>query len=252
MKDRTARERVVYGPAWDHVHGGYFSDPSVARPLVEAAWKAFRAAKPGVIVDVGGGTGFVLRRLVARGLPAGVRLINLDPSTRQLRADRSRRIRTLRGSLEAFERPAGGRVMLIMRSALHYEGRSGLLPALRRLRAQAKDGELFIHQTACFARADDARRLNEVYRLMGTTKWYPTIAALRRALRRTGWKVLSESRARPLKLTSSDLDRRYALGARRIRRIRQNVPVKAGVFVRTPSGFTARLHYRIFTCEAVS
>lgn len=251
MKDRTTRERIVYGPAWDHVHGGYFSDPAVARPLVDAARKALRGARPDVVVDVGGGTGFVLRRLAARGVPAGVRLVNLDPSMRQLRADPSRRVSTLKGSLSTFRRPKGGHLMLIMRSALHYEGRRGLLPALRHLRGQMREGELFIHQTACFARADDARRLNTVYRLMGTRKWYPTVAALRRALRQTGWNVLSESAAPALTLTSTDLAKRYALDASRIARIRRSVSAKRGVFAAAGNGFTAHLHYRIFVCAAV-
>jgi hypothetical protein len=62
----------------------------------------------------------------------------------------------------------------MMRSVLHYFGKDGLRPVLRHLRAQAKPGEYFIHQTASFERVRDANCLNNLYAMMRTQKWYPT------------------------------------------------------------------------------
>ena len=42
------------------MHGGYFSDPAIADPFIGFVQKAIDVSKPGVIVDLGGGTGFVL------------------------------------------------------------------------------------------------------------------------------------------------------------------------------------------------
>lgn len=44
------------------LHGGYFSDPATARPLVETAKGIFAKSPVNVIVDLGGGTGFLLNQ----------------------------------------------------------------------------------------------------------------------------------------------------------------------------------------------
>jgi len=193
MNKLIKREQDVHGTSWNTVHDGYFGDSAVAAPLVKTIRQVAAAARPDTIIDLGGGTGFLLSRVMTEGVRRGTSLVNLDDSPTQLRAARSRGITCLRGSVDAFSRRATGfertRCLFVIRSVLHYFGRRGLSRVLRRLRAQTQPGEFFVHQTASFRRAQDAACLNDIYAMMHTRKWYPTVAALSTALRKRGWKV---------------------------------------------------------------
>lgn len=256
MNRLIQREKNVHGTAWHTVHDGYFADAAVASPLVKTIRQVAAVAQPDAIIDLGGGTGFLLGRVLAEGLERETSLINLDDSSMQLRAARSRRITCLQGSVEAFSRRDAGlhrtRCLFVMRSVLHYFGQRGLGRVLRRLRAQARPGEFFVHQTASFRRTRDAACLNDLYATMRTPKWYPTVAALSTALRAAGWNVLAISPAPPLRLTSEDLAGRYQLAATEIRRIRERCAAARpppDVFHTTPTGFIAHLHYWTYLCE---
>ncbi len=256
MRAHIAREQEVHGARWERVHDGYFSDPAVAAPLVRSIRQAARASKPDTIVDLGGGTGALLSLLRAAGAAPGASMINLDDSPRQLRAARSRRFSCLRRSVDSFSRrdlgPEAGRCLFVMRSVLHYFGCAGLRRVLRHLRAQARPGEFFVHQTASFRRRRDAEVLNALYRMMRTSKWYPTAAVLRKALRAAGWKVLEVRPAPPLRLNERDMAERYRLSSADVRRIRDRLSrlprVPRNVFRATPGGFRALLHYHIYVC----
>ena len=203
------REQIVHGASWAQVHGGYFSDPEVARPLVEAT-------------------------------KAGLECV--------------------RGPVGAFRRaavaPTGARVLWIMRSVLHYAGENGLDPLLRHLRAQAEPGEWWVHQTACFARAEDAACLNALYRKMRTGKWYPTVADLQTRLTEAGWRTEAVRPAPTLHLDADELGRRYGLDGGDIAAIRAEMAKEFGethpAFRVSADGFQADLHYRIFICRAMA
>lgn len=251
-------EQAVHGRKWGQMHGGYFSDPAVAQPLVEAV-RAIRAeSRPDVMVDLGGGTGFLLSQLRAAGIHAETSLVNLDGSAAQLsEADRAG-ISCVRGSVEAFHRaevvPAGGRALFLMRSVLHYAGERGLTPLLRHIRSQMEAGEVWIHQTACFERPEDAACLNALYRKMRTAKWYPVVDDLRDRLRTAGWTVADVRPAPTLALDSGELGLRYGLDKAELRRIREEMAREFGgrsdAFRPLPDGFQAELHYRIYVCRA--
>jgi hypothetical protein len=98
-----------------------------------------------------------------------------------------------------------------MRSVLHYFGKDGLIPVLSHIRNQAKTGEVFIHQTACFESAIEAQCINVLYREMDTPKWYPSINELRESMAITSWQVIDICSAPPLKLWSVELRQRYEL-----------------------------------------
>ena len=68
------REQIVHGASWAQVHGGYFSDPEVARPLVEAVGNVWDEARPDGVVDLGGGTGFMLGQIRAAAC-VGIQII---------------------------------------------------------------------------------------------------------------------------------------------------------------------------------
>ena len=256
MPKNIHREKRVHGIPWSRLHGGYFSDPDVAAPLVRAIRRVLPAARPDAIVDLGGGTGFLLSELARRGVTSRIRLRVLDASPSQLRAIANPRVEAVHGSIARFRRTDVRRLLFVMRSVLHYHGRRGLAPVLRHIRAQMKRGELFVHQTACFESEADARCLNQLYERMETGKWYPTIEQLVRRLQETGWEVRSASPAPSLPLTSQELGRRYNVGPRRMAEIRQllldRFGEKKGVFAATRNGFVAQLHYRIFICVASS
>ena len=251
-------EQAVHGATWGRMHGGYFSDPEVARPLVAAVRGAWAAARPERIVDLGGGTGFLLAQIRAAGF-AGVPLAVLDDSAPQLAEAEKAGLGCVRGSVGTFRRaevaPAGQQVLWIMRSVLHYAGESGLDPLLRHLRAQAEPGECWIHQTACFERPEDAAGLNALYRKMRTEKWYPTVADLQARLAAAGWRAERTQPAPTLHLDSAELGLRYGLTAGEIAAIgaemRREFQGIGPVFRGGAAEFRAELRYALFVCRAV-
>ena len=259
MRDsRLGPEQAVHGRLWGQLHGGYFSDPAVARPLVEAVSRIWDRARPDVVVDLGGGTGFLLSQLQTTEWGRSVRLVNLDGSAVQLDAAVVSGIELLQETVECFRRarvvPAGRRALFLMRSVLHYAGAAGLEARLRHLRAQTEPGEYWVHQTACFADGKDADCLNALYAHMRTGKWYPTVADLKTQLQAAGWQVETVAPAPALRLESGELGLRYSLAEADLRRIAGDVTVvygtNTGVWHVNPQGFSADLHYHIFTCRA--
>ena len=250
-------ESGVHGTQWQMFHGGYFSDPAVANPFIEIVRKTLALTKPQIIVDLGGGTGFILRELIKHSIDPGIRLVNLDLSRKQLEVTCDDRIILIRRSMTGFRRADAAketdRFLFIMRSALHYFGRNGLIPFLHHLRSQMKKGEFFVHQTACFDSITDARCLNRLYECMGTNKWYPTKKYLCGCLEKAGWSITSIASAPMLPLTSDDLGKRYRLRKHRLADIRDELSSccgKRNVFSPSPDGFCAYLHYQIITCLA--
>jgi hypothetical protein len=258
MAGKLGAEQAVHGPFWARMHGGYFSDPETARPLVEAVRQIHAESRPDVVVDLGGGTGFLLVQLKASGLGSESALVNLDCSAAQLKAAGGAEIFSVHGSVDGFRRdevvPAGRTALWLMRSVLHYAGENGLDPVLRHLRSQAAPGEFWLHQTACFEREEDAACLNALYRKMRTEKWYPAVGDLRDRLESSGWRVEDVRPAPTLHLDSAELGRRYALDGAELRRIGQEMALefdgRREVFRSAPAGFQADLHYRIFICAA--
>jgi len=154
MQDPVRRELRVHGASWGAVHGGYFSSADVARPLIEKVGRAVATSHPDIVLDLGGGTGFLLSELAAHGKAPGVVLANLDCSSAQLATADAAGVFCVRGSVADFTRqavaPEHRTFLFMMRSVLHYFGRQGLLPALDHLRRQARRHEVFVHQTASF------------------------------------------------------------------------------------------------------
>lgn len=257
---RIEQEAALHGARWNTVHGGYFSDPAAAATLAALAVERARRSRPEVVVDLGGGTGFLLSQLTAAGLDADIARIVLDDSPAQLNAAREAGFAVRRGSVDTFCRgdliPDGSRGLYVMRSVLHYAGRRGLRRVLRHIRRQTRPGEFFVHQTAAFRRKTDADCLNELYRMMRTDKWYPDTAGLMRALRAEGWRVEEVRPAPPLRLDSAELMERYHLQAGDIRRIRERLSrtpgIPADVFEAVPDGFRAYLHYWTWACTPAS
>ncbi len=258
MAENLGPEQAVHGSSWGRMHGGYFSDPEVARPLVEAVRAVWREARPDRIVDLGGGTGCLLAQLRAAGVGNVPRVV-LDDSEAQLAEAGKIGLGCVRGSVRAFRRaevaPAGTRVLWLMRSVLHYAGETGLDPLLRHLRAQAEPSEFWVHQTACFERAEDAACLNALYRRLRTPKWYPTADDLQARLAAAGW-ALAETRPAPtLHLDSAELGIRYGLDADALAAVRTDMIREFGaehaVLHSRPDGFRAELRYALFVCRAV-
>ena len=252
-------EKTIHGQPWGQMHGGYFSDPQVARPLVEAVRCVAEKKCPEVIVDLGGGTGFLLSQVREGGVNKKIALVNLDCSAAQLAVAQTAGMVSIFGSVDEFRREAvvssaSGNVLWLMRSVLHYAGQAGLSPLLRHVRSQSQTGESWIHQTACFEREEDAHCLNELYRLMHTEKWYPTHDDLQHRLGQEGWRVISVLPAPVLHLDSAELSRRYGLGDSETCQIGNEMAHQFGsqgdVFRLTTEGFQADLRYSIWLCEA--
>lgn len=252
-------ETFIFGAEWNKLHGGYFSDPAIAASLLKAVGEAVTASSPEVVVDLGGGTGFLLTQLVERGLVSeATRLIDLDCSDRQLSVTKDCRVCSMRCTLDDFRRckiaQGAERLLVMMRSVLHYSGREGLVPMLQHIRAQLTEGEFFVHQTASFENKDEADCMNLLYERMRTTKWYPTVEELNTSLTAAGWSIASISPAPTLQLTSHDLAKRYSLNGQEVTSIREELSERFGnleqVFQRARSGFRAYLPYHICVCFA--
>jgi hypothetical protein len=249
------RESASHGPRWNALHGGYFACPEIAAPLIDAVSRSLPESRPHALVDLGGGTGFLLSHFTQPGLTR----INVDLSKRQLEGCDDTDIQRIQGAVSDITRDQfindGCGLTLMMRSVLHYEGPDGLPSLLSHLRAQLQPGETFIHQTACFQDSRNADCLNMLYAMMDSPKWYPTVDALAGVLGDTGWEVAAIADAPPLPLTSTDLADRYGLSPETLTLIHATLTERfgtvAGVFEPTDGGFTAHLHYRIFTCHAV-
>ena len=209
IDEQISREIGVHGQQWNSMHEGYFSDADVARSLIETITRYLSGADADIIVDLGGGTGFILRELIAKDAIAKMIPVNLDCSSAQLDAMEKSGITCINSLISYFSRydlaALDKQIFFIMRSVLHYFGREGLIPVLRHIRGQARKGEMFIHQTACFENAGDARCINALYRKIGTPKWYPTISKLRDNMATTNWQVIYMHQAPPLKLSSVEL-----------------------------------------------
>ena len=259
MNDQITREISVHGKQWNTLHEGYFSNPAVASPLVEKVMELVGENKPDVIVDLGGGVGFLLSQLIEKGIRADTTLINLDDSASQLNAVSEGRITSVRGSVESFLRDSlsrpDHRFLYMMRSVLHYFGENGLRSALRQIRSQMNPGEFFIHQTASFQKTADAQAMNALYKLMHSDKWYPTVDFLKETLAKEGWQLNGILPAEPLRLTQQDLKERYRLSSQDVRSIQDYLTcspmVSNEIFEQSPDGFIAYLHYWIYVCQAV-
>jgi len=259
IDDQIRREIGVHGRQWNSMHDGYFADTAVAAPLIETIVRYLSGSDTDVIVDLGGGTGFVLLELIARRITEKIKPVNLDCSATQLEAMEKSGISCINGLISDFSRKdlasTDKKIFFIMRSVLHYFGRDGLAPALHHIRRQARPGEIFIHQSACFENEAAARCINFLYQEMGTPKWYPTAGQLRDSMSDAQWKIIDVYPAPPLKLSSDELGLRYGFDRKAIAAIGNRVMKKFGetehVFQQTREGFIAHLHYRICVAEAV-
>ncbi|NYT01966.1 MAG: class I SAM-dependent methyltransferase [Methanosarcinales archaeon] len=258
-EESVCREQGIHGERWRTIHDGYFADPVVAGPFVEAIARVVDISHPAAIADLGGGTGFVLGEILRRADLPGMRLVDLDVSPRQLSTGHDGRIEMVQGSASQFERrqivSGEGRLQLIARSLLHYFGRQGIREVLRHIRLQLRSGEFFVHQSACFLHSVDAECLNLIYELIGTDKWYFTVGEMEEMLKDEGWKVCSVCPAPALHLSSPDLSERYALAPDQVEMIRARANGEYGqrpeVFTTSGRGFDAWLHYYIFVCRAL-
>jgi hypothetical protein len=258
MKPNSQHEANLYGPQWHAIHGGYFSDPNISRPFVKVIARAIETRSPALVVDIGGGTGYILEEVLREQVYPDVRFINVDLSGEQTATCRNTRVESLNLNMSGITRAHFGikqeQLMFIMRSVLHYLGEDGLRPFLKHLRGQMHKGEIFLHQTACFERDVDAACLNHIYQLMKTQKWYPVTETLNRILNEEGFTVEGTCPAPELMLKSAELAERYHLNDQEVNsigeEIRRRFGETPGVFVRQHDGYAAYLHYEIFNCRA--
>jgi SAM-dependent methyltransferase len=249
----------IHGRRWETIHGGYFSDPETARPLVEAILQAIDQSHPNAIADLGGGTGIILKELLERRALPGVRLVNVDISPLQLQECQDERITPLQASVAEVTRQdlaAGdGCLLLVARAILHYFSRPEQRQLLGHLRAQLREGELFVHHTSCFQDGKDAQCLSLLYERMGSQKWYGSLTEMEELLKEEGWSISQVWPAPKIPLDSKDLAERYSLSPQQITSIREEIDEKCGqkpaVFTFTEDGFRAWLHAFVFSCKAV-
>jgi SAM-dependent methyltransferase len=252
------RERVAHGAAWGALLGGYFASAEVAEPLVRVLREAGRASRPDAVVDLGGGTGFVLSLFAETAESEGIELVDLDVSEGQLAEARHPRVRRVSARSEAFGRSdvasSGDRLLFLSRSTLHYFGMNGLRPVLERISDNMEPGECFIHQTACFDSPEEALAMNMLYEMMGTGKWYPTVRKLVEMCLDVGFSLENVEDAPILNLDSDSLAKRYSLSPAVVADISaamRGFDVGAGgIFEdRGDGSFVARLRYKIFVCR---
>ncbi|MFH0879729.1 MAG: hypothetical protein V2A34_08450 [Lentisphaerota bacterium] len=260
LEAEVSRETSVHGQNWAGMYDGYFSDPSIAQPFVEEVLSVAGTEPPECIVDLGGGTGFLLGQ-VLRQAPDGVswRLLDMDLSEVQLAQVKDPRIATLRQSMMEFTRDSLGAgkdatVLFITRSTLHYAGLFGLEPLLKHIRAQMRAGEYFIHHTVCCEAPEEALLLSELFERMGTGKWIPPVKSIESCCRQAGMEVIRERPMAPLVMAASVVGERYKQAPERMREIGQTLESgyeHPSLVQDHPSGYVFSAPYKLFTCRAV-
>jgi len=252
-------EKNIYGKKWGRVHGGYFSDLQILKVYLDEVLKYLKLEKINVVGDLGGGTGFVLYSLLEHLGNTDIKLINIDSALEQLAQVDVDCIKVLHKSFNEFKRGDlcldKECLMLIARSVLHYVGSNGLHPLLRHIGSQLECGEYFIHQTACFNKSCDADCLNEIYDMMKTGKWYPTVSTLISSLEVSGFEVESLIEVPSLPLKMEELSERYAIDLNdfksRLNFWKEKYFDLNDVIVFSDKSFTAYLHYKIFICRKI-
>lgn len=260
MIGHTANEQKLYGKTWDTVHGGYFANPLIASPLVEAILDTAHAARPTVLADLGGGTGFLLNEVAGTAdwspLPA---LVCVDTALDQLECC-PQPITTLECAVQDATRDmlveSDGSLMICMRSVLHYLGEERLKPDLGHFRSILEPGEFLVHQTICFSSEEDTAIGNLLYDRMDTGKWFPTVDYLEAALKEEGFKLADIRPAAPICLTSDELEERYGIDHSTMMEIgaemeRLSSGCLSEVYHRSRNGFTTYLDYLVMTCIAL-
>ena len=108
MNEQINKEESVHGEQWGELHGSYLSDPVIVQPFVEQVKEVLMKSHTDVVVDSGGGTGFLLSQLAAQGLCGGLTLVNLDGSDIQLTSARKAGITCVRALVTDFPAPCCG------------------------------------------------------------------------------------------------------------------------------------------------
>jgi len=65
---QISREIGVHGQQWNAMHEGYFSNSIIVRPLIATISKYLSGSNTDVLVDLGGGTEFILLELIVQGV----------------------------------------------------------------------------------------------------------------------------------------------------------------------------------------
>jgi hypothetical protein len=252
-------ESALHGRIWSSLYDGYFSDPARLAPLLAEVEWACRERPPDALVDLGGGTGFILDQASrSEAVPRPARLIVVDLSERQLGEIRNPRLEGIcqsmldvrRSDLALDDRP----VLWISRSTLHYAGVFGLKPVLRHVRTQMRQGEFFVHQSLACARPEDALLLDELMERLGSGKWVPPVASMETCAREAGLAVARQTAAPPLRMGADILAERYHHPADQVVRI---LEMLAAAYPQSPliradaSGLAAWAPYWVYTCCAV-
>lgn len=261
MTDKIVeREAHVHGQLWDKLYDGYFSDPHLARDYVAAIIRVTRACKPSAIVDLGGGTGFILEQLVAAGVAEDIRLVDMDESEAQLAMCRHPRLTPRKGSIQSLRRADFVKetesLMLICRSVLQYGGIFRQKPWLTHLRGQLKTGEWFVHQSGCSDDVEAALALDVLFEMMDVDKWVPSKESFLRLLAEAQFEVTDDFPMPPVGMPSDGLAVRYGVAPKTLAKIkadlRRTCANRPDLFRLTPSGFTFAFPYRVFVCKAVA
>ena len=250
-------EKRIFGDKWKFAHNGYFSDNEVSKKLISLITKLILESNTKIVTDLGGGTGYILNKLLSNNKLNEIKLLNIDKSDIQLAEIEATEIIPIKKSFYSFIRDDvaydSTKLMLIARSILHYAGKSNLNKLLLHISSQLNKEEYFIHQSASFTNLNDAECLNSLYSMMNTGKWYTTKDILQNRLNESGFSVEQIVSAPPLSLTAEELSARYAISNDKMYDIYKlllksygNVP---SVINFTKNSFTAYLHYYIFVCK---
>jgi SAM-dependent methyltransferase len=249
-------EAAVHGARWSSIHGGYFSNNEASEALLNAVLDCAERSNADAVVDLGGGTGYMPARLRASRPQSGWRLINVEQSPEQLRLAAVDGLECIPESIDRFTRDRiaddKARCLFMMRSVMHYFGKSGLAPTLSKLRKLARPGEYFVHQSVSFQEQAEADCLNRLYELMGTRKWYPSTDVMRAELELSGWRVDAIKPAPALTLDYSELLLRYGFDQERVqafcRELVEQTAVGEDVFSASERSCRFYLHYWIYVC----
>lgn len=258
-ENEVKKEQLVHGSKWQSVYGGYFSDPGIAAPFLNQIEAAILSAPPQIIVDLGGGVGFMLEQIMVRDLvPSDVRLINLDISEEQQHGVEDAHIEKMVSSMVEFERSGitekEEKILFITRSTLHYGGIFGLKPILEHIRQQMRPGEYFVHQTGCHENPEEVLLVDELAERMHSNKWVPPLSTLHRLCFEAGFDIETSVSGPVLPIPSDQLISRYGISIAEMEKIHQTLKREypdTGLIKEEKNGFIVFAPFRILRCRAV-
>lgn len=261
----SEEEKQIHGTKWSNVLEGHFFNKNVSFPFIKFITEKLVETTPDIVVDIGGGTGFLLNQLINNGIDEikkDIKLINIDMSEIQITNIINKRIIGYESSAINFSRSLldkndDKKITFIMRYVLHYFGPNVIKDALTNIRSQMKTGELLIHHTLCTDTEEDGIVINYFYRNFAgiynkSHKWIPSFQQIEELLNSSGFIIANVKNADLASYSQDILISRYKITKKDIDEIKNFTKNNlCKLYREDDKGIILDLPSRYLSCKAI-